>query len=173
MNPSAWIERFGPSVEPGGVVCDVACGGGRHARWFADRGHPVIALDRDVSGVADVRDDPNVELVEWDLEVGVPIPVAPGSCAAVVVTNYLWRPILDELCALLAPDGWLLYETFAVGNERFGRPSNPDFLLRAGELLDLAARHALRVVAYEDVVVDEPRPACVQRITALRPAPTA
>ena len=85
------------------------------------------------------RDDPTVELVECDLEVGEPIPVAPGSCAAVVVTNYLWRPILDDLVALLAPGGWLLYETFAVGNERFGRPSNPDFLLRPGELLDLAS----------------------------------
>ena len=173
MNPSAWIERFGASVEPGGVVCDVACGGGRHTRWFADRGHPVVALDRDLSGVADLRDGATVGLVECDLEVGAPIPVAPGSCAAVVVTNYLWRPILDELVALLAPAGWLLYETFAMGNERFGRPSNPDFLLRPGELLGLARRHALRVVAYEDVVVDDPRPACVQRIAATRPAPTA
>lgn len=173
MNPSAWIERFGASVEPGGVVCDVACGGGRHTRWFAARGHPVVALDRDVSGVADLRDDPDVELVEGDLEVGTPMPVAAGTCAAVVVTNYLWRPILDELVALLAPDGWLLYETFAVGNERFGRPTNPEYLLQDGELLDLAARNALRVVAYEDVVVDEPRPACMQRIAAIRRAPTA
>jgi SAM-dependent methyltransferase len=173
MNPSAWIERFGVSVEPGGLVCDVACGAGRHTRWFAARDHAVVALDRDLSGVADLRDDPKVELVECDLEVGAPMPVAAGRCAAVVVTNYLWRPILDDVVGLLAPDGWLLYETFAVGNERFGRPSNPEFLLQAGELLDLARRHALRVVAYEDVVVEQPRPACVQRIAALRPAPTA
>ena len=166
MNPSRWIERFGASVAPGGRVCDVACGGGRHARWFADRGHPVVAIDRDLSGVADLRGRPGVALVECDLEVGAPVPVEVGSCAAVVVVNYLWRPILDELVALLAPGGWLLYETFAVGNERYGRPTNPDFLLRPGELLDLAARHSLHVVAYEDVVVDEPRPACVQRIAA-------
>jgi SAM-dependent methyltransferase len=175
MNPSAWIERFGGSVGPGARVVDVACGGGRHTRWFAERGHPVVALDRDLSGVADLRDDARVELIECDLEAGDRVPVDVGSCAVVVVTNYLWRPILDDLVALLAPDGWLLYETFAVGNERHGRPSNPDFLLRPGELLELAARHSLHVVAYEDVVVDDPRPACVQRIAATRPAasPTA
>jgi SAM-dependent methyltransferase len=171
VNVSAWIERFGGSVTAGGLVCDVACGGGRHTRWFLGRGHDVVALDRDLSGVADLRDDARVELVECDLEVGAPIPVAPSSCAAVVVTNYLWRPILDDLAALVAPGGWLLYETFAVGNERFGRPTNPDYLLRPGELLDLAARHSLRVIAYEDVEVDEPKRACVQRIAATRPAP--
>jgi SAM-dependent methyltransferase len=171
MSPSAWIERFGASVAPGGRVCDVACGGGRHARWFLGRGHDVVALDRDLSGVADLRDAPRVELVECDLEVGAPVPVAPSSCAAVVVTNYLWRPILDDLVAMVAPGGWLLYETLAVGNERFGRPSNPDFLLRPGELLDLAVRHSLRVIAYEDVEVDVPKRACVQRIAATRPVP--
>jgi hypothetical protein len=91
----------------------------------------------------------------------------------VIVTNYLWRPILDDLVGLVAPGGWLLYETFAVGNERFGRPTNPDYLLRPGELLDLAARHSLRVVAYEDVEVDVPKRACVERIAASRQAPTA
>jgi SAM-dependent methyltransferase len=172
MNPSttpaAWIERFGASVVTGGRVCDVACGAGRHTRWFAARGHPVVALDRNLSGVVDLADHPAVELVECDLELGAEVPAPSGSFAAVVVTNYLWRPILDELVDLLAPGGWFLYETFARGNERFGRPANPDHLLHAGELLDLAARHALHVVAYEDVVVDEPRPAAVQRIAATR-----
>ena len=130
-------------------------------------------VDRDLSGVADLRDDATVELVSATSRSASRSPSRSGSCAAVVVTNYLWRPILDDLVALLAPGGWLLYETFAVGNERFGRPSNPDFLLLPGELLDLARRHDLHVVAYEDVVVDEPRPACVQRIAATRPAPTA
>jgi SAM-dependent methyltransferase len=174
MNASAWIERFGPEVGktgPVGPVVDVACGGGRHTRWFAARGHELYAIDRDLSGVEDLRDAVGVHLVDLDVERGEPIPLARASCAAVVVTNYLWRPILDDLVALLAPGGWLLYETFAVGNERHGRPTNPDFLLRPGELLDLAARHELRVVAYEDVVADEPRPACVQRIAATRPLP--
>jgi hypothetical protein len=85
------------------------------------------------------------------------------------VTNYLWRPILDDVATAVAPGGWLLYETFARGNERFSHPTNPDFLLRPGELLDLARTHGLRVVAYEDVDVDEPRPAAVQRLAARRP----
>jgi len=100
--------------------------------------------------------------------VGAPVPVEVGRCGAVVVTNYLWRPILDDLVTRVASGGWLLYETFAVGNERFGRPTNPDHLLQPGELLDLARQHGLRVVAYEDVVVDRPRPAAVQRVAALR-----
>jgi SAM-dependent methyltransferase len=166
MNPSAWIERFGPSVSRRGPVVDVACGGGRHTRWFSAQGFQVYAIDRDVSAVSALAGEAGVHVVELDLEQGEPVPLARGSCGAVVVTNYLWRPILDELVTLLAPGGWLLYETFAAGNERYGRPTNPDFLLRPGELLDLAARHDLRVVAYEDVVVDEPRPACVQRIAA-------
>jgi len=167
VNPSSWVTRFGLEVAAGGTVLDVACGGGRHARWFADRGTRVIALDRDLSSVTDLRLDPRVELVEFDLEVGAPLPLDPASCDAVVVTNYLWRPILDDLVARVAPAGWLLYETFAVGNEQFGRPTNPDFLLERGELLDLARRHALHVVAYEDVVVDEPRRAAVQRLAAV------
>jgi SAM-dependent methyltransferase len=167
MNPSPWITRFGPGVAEGATVLDVACGSGRHTRWFADHGYRVIALDRDLSGVADLHNDPRVDLVECDLEVGAPVPVDTGRCAAVVVTNYLWRPILDELVARVASGGWLLYETFAVGNEQFGRPTNPEYLLRPGELLDLAHRHAFRVVAYEDVAVAEPRPAAVQRVAAL------
>jgi SAM-dependent methyltransferase len=173
VSASRWIEHFGPSVTPGATVLDVACGDGRHARWFATRGFPVIGVDRDLTRAAGLADEAGVRLVEFDLERGEPVPLAPGSCGAVVVTDYLWRPILDELIALLAPDGWLLYETFAEGNERFGRPTNPDFLLRHGELLDLARRHDLAVVAYEDVVVDAPRPAAVQRIAATRRPPTS
>lgn len=169
MSASGWITRFGPSVAAEGTVLDVACGRGRHTRWFAERGHHVVAVDRDLSGVADLRDLPHVELIEFDLEVGETVPVQPGSCVAVVVTNYLWRPILDDLVALVAPGGWWLYETFAVGNEQFGGPTNPDYLLRPGELLELARRHDLHVVAYEDVVVDEPRPAAVQRLAAVTP----
>jgi SAM-dependent methyltransferase len=165
--PSRWIERFGGSV-PQGRVVDVACGGGRHARWFAEHDRAVVAIDRDPDALAALHDARGIETVEFDLEAGDQLPIERGSCAAVVVTNYLWRPILDELVGLLAPGGWLLYETFALGNERFGRPSNPDFLLRPGELLELARRHELRVVAYEDVVVEEPRPAAVERIAACR-----
>ena len=148
-------------------MLDVACGGGRHTRWFVARGHPVTAVDRDLSGVADLTDDARVELVERDLEDGSPWPFEVRAFAAVVVTNYLYRPILADVVRSVAAGGWLLYETFAVGNEEYGRPTNPDFLLRPGELLDAVAG-ALRVVAYEDVVVAEPRPAAVQRIAATR-----
>jgi SAM-dependent methyltransferase len=169
VNPSAWITRFAASVPVHGAVLDVACGDGRHTRWFLEQGHDVLAVDRDLSGVADLAADPRVELVTADLETGAPFPLAGRTFAAVVVTNYLWRPILADLVRAVAPDGWLLYETFAVGNERFGHPTNPDYLLRPGELLDLARAHHLRVVAYEDLVVDEPRPAAIQHVAGVRP----
>jgi SAM-dependent methyltransferase len=169
MDASAWVERFGSEVVPPGPVLDVACGGGRHARWFASRGYDVVAVDRDLSGVHDLALAANVELVERDLEDGAPFPFAPRAFGAVVVTNYLWRPILDAIVEAVADGGWLLYETFAVGNERFGRPTNPDFLLRRDELLELANRHHLDVLASEDQEVAEPRPAVVQRIAARRP----
>ena len=168
VNASSWIARFGRSVPHPGPVLDVAAGGGRHTRWFAERGYDVVAVDRDLSGVADLADDPRVELVRADLEYGSAWPFAGRRFGGVVVTNYLWRPVLDDVARAVADDGWLLYETFAQGNEAFGRPTNPHFLLRQGELLELARAHGLRVVAYEDVIVDEPRPAAVQRIAATR-----
>jgi SAM-dependent methyltransferase len=173
VNPSAWITRFAASVPVDGAVLDVACGGGRHTRWFLEQGHDVVAVDRDLSGVADLAADPHVELVTAELETGAPFPLAGRTFAAVVVTNYLWRPILADLVRAVAPDGWLLYETFAFGNERLGRPTNPDYLLRPGELLELARAHDLRVVAYEDLVVDEPRPAAIQHVAAVRPGDLA
>jgi SAM-dependent methyltransferase len=150
------------------VVLDVACGSGRHTRFFLARGHPVLAVDRDLAGVADLRDAADCELVESDLESGAPPPFAGRAFGGVVVTNYLHRPLLPALVAAVAPGGALLYETFAHGNERFGKPTNPDFLLEPGELLD-AVRGELHVVAYEDVVRDSgSRPSAVQRIAAVR-----
>lgn len=162
---STWIERFAGLVPPGSDVLDVAAGGGRHTRFFVERGHRVIAVDRDISGLAPA---PGLEIVEADLEAGGSWPFGERGFGGVVVTNYLHRPILGDIVAAVVPGGVLLYETFVAGNERFGRPSNPDFLLRPGELLD-AVRGTLHVVAYEDVIVDEPRPAAVQRIAAVRP----
>lgn len=172
--PSAWVERFASSVPAGGEVLDVAAGSGRHARLFLDRGHPVVAIDRDAAALralAGTRHGaaPGLHVIESDLEGSAPWPLAGRRFAAVVVTNYLHRPLLPALVAAVAPGGLLVYETFAAGNERFGRPSNPDFLLRPGELLE-AVRGELRVVAYEDLVVDSPRPAALQRIAATRPA---
>ncbi|HYT39277.1 MAG TPA: class I SAM-dependent methyltransferase [Acidimicrobiia bacterium] len=164
--PSPWVARFASLAAPGGPVLDVACGGGRHTRFFLARGHPVTAVDRDTSGLADIRSDPALEIVETDLEVGAPFPFPGRVFAAVVVTNYLHRPILPDLVAGVAGGGVLLYETFARGQERFGRPHRPEFLLQPGELLE-AVGGALRVVAYEDLILDDPRRA-VQRIAAVR-----
>lgn len=168
--PSAWVVRFAALIAPGGACLDLACGGGRHARLLAGRGHPVTAVDRDADAIAALRAVPGVEAVTADLEGG-PWPLASRQFAAVVVANYLHRPLFPAILGALAPDGVLIYETFAAGNERFGRPRNPDFLLRRGELLDLV-RGRLTVVAYEHGVTDQP--AVVQRICAVDgPGPAA
>jgi SAM-dependent methyltransferase len=163
--PSPWIVRFASLVPPGGTVLDVAAGSGRHATLFSLFGHPVVAVDRDTTGLTGLGK--GVEVVAADLEGGAPWPLGARRFAGVVVTNYLHRPLFGALIGAVAPGGVLLYETFAAGNERFGKPSNPDFLLRPGELLE-AVRGHLRVVAYEDVRVDRPKPAMVQRIAAVR-----
>jgi SAM-dependent methyltransferase len=159
--------RFAAAFAPGSTVLDVACGGGRHAGALAALGMRVTGVDRDAAALATLAQAaPDVEAVVHDLE-SVGWPFAARRFDAIVVTNYLHRPLFPALVAAVAPGGWYVHETFALGNERFGRPSNPDFLLRPGELLD-AVRPALRVVAFEDVEVTEPKPACVQRIAARR-----
>lgn len=164
--PSDWVCRFAGRV-PAGPVLDLACGGGRHGRLFRARGHPVTLVDRDLSGVADLAGQEGVERLEADLEDGRLFPLEGRRFAGVVVTNYLHRPLLPALVAAVAPGGALLYETFAQGQERLGRPTNPDFLLQPGELL-AAMRGTLTVVAYEDRTVHRPDPARVQRICAVR-----
>lgn len=166
--PSPWIRRFAWLIPAGGEVLDLACGAGRHVRYLRQLGHPVTAVDRDLSGLAGL-DDPLIERLQADLEDGTPFPLAGRRFAAVVVTNYLYRPLLPALVAAVAPGGCLLYETFARGNEAFGKPTNPDYLLAPHELLE-AVRGQLRVVAYEDLVEAEPRPAARQRIAARREA---
>ena len=168
--PSPWVRRFAGRVPKGGEVLDLACGKGRHTRFFLARGHPVVAIDRDLSGLADLEAEPALEALQLDLEDGRPFPLAGRRFAGVVVTNYLHRPHRPALIDAVAPGGALIYETFARGNERFGRPANPDHLLVPGELLD-AVRGQLRVVAYEDVVLRRPRPRAVQRICAVRETP--
>ena len=166
--PSAWVMRWADRVPPGGRVLDVACGNGRHARFFAARGHPVEAVDRDADLVAQLKGIPGITARCSDLEGG-PWPYADQQFVGIVIVNYLNRPLFPHLLTALAPGGVLIYETFAAGNERFGRPSNPAFLLKPGELLEVV-RGRLEVIAYEALEVSEPRPAMVQRICAANSA---
>lgn len=149
-DPSPWVVRFSALLPPAAPVLDVACGGGRHARFFLDRGHPVAAVDKDTTYVADLAG--RMEIVTADLEDGSPWPFAGRTFGGVVVTNYLYRPLFPHLMAAVAEGGVLLYETFARGNEQYARPRNPDHLLEPGELLH--AFEGLQVVAYEAGIED-------------------
>ncbi len=164
-SPSAWVRRWAHLVPAGAPVLDVACGHGRHLHWFHERGHRVTGIDRAPEAVAAVR--PFGEAIEADLENGRAWPLPGRTFGAVIVTNYLWRPLFPVLQDSVAPGGVLICETFAIGNETVGRPARPEFLLAGGELLRLVDR--LRVVAYEDGFVDNP-PRFVQRIAAVRAA---
>ena len=167
---SSWVQRWSELVKPGGVVLDVACGYGRHAIWFYAQNHPVVLVDRSrdaIESVAKVIPASSCEAVVADIENG-PWPFAGRQFDAVVVTNYLWRPLVPQLLASLAPGGVLIYETFTQGNESVGKPSRPDFLLRTGELPAMCS--GLRVVAFEDGFDVGPQgqsPRFVQRIAAV------
>jgi SAM-dependent methyltransferase len=145
-------------------VLDLAAGSGRHTRLFLEAGHRVVAIDRDVTALNLLASE-RLEIVTADLEDGSPWPIPGLRFSGVVVTNYLHRPLMKRIVDAVAPAGVLIYETFAIGQECFGKPSNPDFLLRPGELLE-AVRDKLRVIAFEDLTLDDPRPAVVQRICA-------
>lgn len=172
--PSPWIVRFAALVPAGASVLDLACGGGRHSRLFAERACKVRAVDRDASVITAFSGVPGVTALRADIEAG-PWPFARERFDAVVVARYLYRPRLPDIVACVADDGILLYETFARGNEAFGKPTNPDFLLAPGELLAIVG-DCLRVIAFEQGVVNEGRPAVLQRIAAVgreRAWPTA
>lgn len=159
FSPSPWVERWAPLIGRGKVL-DVACGAGRHARFFLARKLEVVAVDREAQSI------PGARFIQADLEDGSPWPLAGECFDGVVVTNYLHRPLFPTLLDALAPGGVLIYETFMAGNERFGRPSNPAFLLRPGELLE--AFRGLAVKGFEEGEVGEPKPAMIQRLCAVR-----
>ena len=160
--PSDWVRRWSTLAPPGSTALDVACGAGRHLRWMHQHGHPTVGVDRSADAVAACAAWGEIHCA--DLEDG-PWPFAGRQFGAVIVTNYLWRPLLPLLVDSVAPGGVLIYETFASGNETVGRPARADFLLQPGELL--AACATLRTVAYEDGFVDAPA-RFVQRIAAVR-----
>jgi len=152
-------------VRPKGPVLDVACGAGRHSRLFHALGHPVTAVDRAPELLARLADTAGIERIEADLEAA-PWPLPGRRFAAVVVTNYLFRPLFPALLSALEGGGILIYETFARGNARFGKPANPDFLLAPGELIE-RIEGRLHLIAYEHGIVERPRPAAVERIAAV------
>ena len=166
--PSSWVTRFVPLIPKGGVVLDLACGSGRHSVLLANLAYSVLAVDQDISVIEAIHSDAitpkclNLEQDTW--------PLHGLSFHGVVVTNYLYRPHMDQLAELLEDGGVLIYETFAQGNEKFGKPSNSNFLLNPGELLAFATLHGLKVLAYEDIYVDDPKPAMVQRLCAVKGA---
>ena len=168
--PSPWVWRWTHLIAPAGRVLDVACGAGRHVRWFAQRGFHVTGVDRADDLLNALRTQPwpvPVELLTADIEAE-PWPLPGRQFDAVVVTRYLWRPLLPTLLQSVVPGGVLLYETFATGNEAYGQPARPDFLLHEGELLRVCA--GWRIVAFEDGFLSA-SPSRIQRIAAMRPGP--
>jgi SAM-dependent methyltransferase len=164
---SGWVQRWSHLVPPGGSVLDIACGQGRHMKWFAEKGHTVTGVDRSPTAIESAADFG--EAVLADIE-NSPWPLMNGTqvrkFSAVIVTNYLWRDLFPVIAQSVAPGGLLIYETFAKGNETLGKPSRPDFLLQPAELL--SAFEELHIVAFEDGFLDNP-PRLVQRIAAVRP----
>ncbi|MCY2956908.1 MAG: class I SAM-dependent methyltransferase [Planctomycetota bacterium] len=166
-SPSPFIADHLRHVPQSGAVLDLACGGGRHTRLARLLGHPVLAVDRDISAVVQIASvDTGIEVLRADLEAA-PWPLKDRKFAGVIVSNYLWRPLLPAILNAVALGGVLLYETFAVGNERFGRPRNKDFLLRDGELRDHVVGQFL-IVHYEHGHEGDPVRSVRQRICAVR-----
>jgi len=148
-------------------VLDLACGSGRHARLLAARGYKVVAVDRDFAAISELRGVAGITALQLDLE-GSDWPLAGERFAGIIVTNYLWRPRLADVCALLDRGGVLIYETFMVGNEAYGKPANPEFLLRPGELRAVASAAGLREIAFAEGYTAQPKPALRQAICAVR-----
>jgi SAM-dependent methyltransferase len=168
--PSTWVQRFAPLVRTNGPVLDVACGGGRHTKFFLERGHPVVGIDKDLEHVCDLGTTPDVKLINFELENGSPLPVNKQKFSAIILIYYIYRPLFTELIELLEPGGLFICESFAHGDEVYHSPHNPDHLLANGELLDVV-QSRLQVVAYEHGLVaspfpNRPFPGILQRICA-------
>lgn len=162
--PSPWIVKHAPLIRKNGRVLDLACGSGRHAIWLAKQGYRVDALDRDAKALESMAGMDNINVLNVDIEAGG-LPGLGHRYDGIIVSRYLYRPLLSRLTGLLKPGGILIYETFMTGNERYGKPSNPDFLLLPNELLETYSP-LLSIIAFEQGEVKMPRPAVMQRICA-------
>jgi SAM-dependent methyltransferase len=165
--PSPWVVRHAGLIPAGGKVLDLACGSGRHACLLAGLGYTVAAVDRNLEAISKMSTVPGIVVTQLDLE-GDDWPLAGQTFDGVVVTNYLWRPRLPDVLAMLAPGGVLIYETFMLGNEAYGKPSSPAFLLRPGELREVVEAASLREIAFDEGYTDSPKPAMRQAICAVR-----
>ena len=169
--PSEWVVTHAQKIKPNGRVLDYACGSGRHTFYLAQQGFSVLAIDRDQEALNQIQlqsksiSQASIETACFDLEGPTWGLDHLGQFDAVIVTNYLYRPYLKNITKLLNPMGFLIYETFAIGNEAYGKPSNPNFLLQPNELLNLAEN--MKILAFEDLTVQTPKPACVQRLCAV------
>lgn len=166
LGVSPWVQRHGSLIPYSAPILDIAAGSGRHTEYLLDKGHVVISVDKDVSHLTQIE-NPRLSVTQLDLEVSQSWPFKSGAFAGVVVTNYLHRPLFPHIIKALAVGGFLIYETFARGNEEFGKPTNPDYLLEPGELIQVTLG-CLHIVAYEDLTVEEPNPARIQRICAFK-----
>jgi len=168
-SPAPWVQKHCALIPKSGQVLDLACGNGRHTRTLLQQGFNVLALDKDTSRLNDIAGTPNLEIIEADLEAGGDFPLKGRQFSGIVVVNYLHRVLFSDLLAALAESGVLIYQTFMVGNEAFGRPRNPEFLLRENELLDVFGGE-LDVVDFEQGYVERPSPAVLQKIYAVKPS---
>ncbi|MBO22251.1 MAG: SAM-dependent methyltransferase [Rhodospirillaceae bacterium] len=162
-DPLAWVVQHTGHIAEGGRVLDVACGSGRHTRYLLDLGFRVTAIDRDISRLADIIEDESLRVLEYDLEDGTPWPLPGETFDGIVITNYLFRPLFPRLAEALSEGGVLIYQTFAAGNEAYGKPRNPDFLLLENELQEFFGEK-FKVLAFHQGFVETPSPAVVQRI---------
>lgn len=152
--PSPWVVRYAERV-PEGPVLDLACGGGRNGRYFLSAGRRVTFLDRDVSGLADLSANKSAAIMAYDLESGLPWPFSEAQFSGIIVVNYLYRPLLRHLSHSLSTGGLLIYQTFAQGNEKYGRPRNPEFLLAPDELLNTFGA-TMEVIDFQQGFMPEP-----------------
>lgn len=163
---SAWMRRFSAKIIARGEVLDLACGAGRNTRWLAEQGFAVEAVDKDEAALASMKNIPSITARMADLEAA-PWPYVGRKFDAIVVCRYLHRPLLPLLLQSLNADGVLIYETFMQGQEVYGRPRRPEFLLQPNELLQNYMNQA-HIVAFEQGLFAEPEPAMLQRICLTR-----
>ena len=166
-SPEEWVKKHIHLIPEKSTVADIACGKGRHTRLLLRRGFFVVAFDKDVSGLRDIPPTPNLRVVEVDLEADNECLKHPKEFSAIIVVNYLHRPLFDNLIHALKPGGILIYQTFMVGNERYGRPHNTDYLLKENEL-STRLEAEFRIIEFDQGYIEYPKPAVIQKICATK-----